>query len=242
MGNNLGDLMLHVPQLPDHTTVYHEFAAGNDQVFSLSPAAMIGKTISDSTFLSTSLSTSLSEDTALHFAADGANSVMASIHLPEGFRALPASAETPTEFEGQVPLLTSEQELLLPRGISFFIQDAFRDVDRKLRVDLMPQGFDQSIIRPFADGGFYDGSGPMLVGERGPEIFNPGSAGYVVPNGQLGGRSSTTVRNNTYYVTLNNPVLTSEQSQDDVLAYLQAGLEAADAQGVPLAATGTDVH
>lgn len=45
----------------------------------------------------------------------------------------------------------------------------------------------------FADGG-YTGSDPILVGEKGPEIFNPGKGGFVTPNHKLGG-AGTLVQN-----------------------------------------------
>jgi hypothetical protein len=41
----------------------------------------------------------------------------------------------------------------------------------------------------FADGG-YTGSDPIMVGERGPEIFNPGNGGTITPNNKMGGGSS----------------------------------------------------
>ena len=36
---------------------------------------------------------------------------------------------------------------------------------------------------------------PSLVGERGPELFVPQSAGRIVPNNALGGTTSNTVNN-----------------------------------------------
>jgi hypothetical protein len=36
-----------------------------------------------------------------------------------------------------------------------------------------------------------------MIGERGPELFVPGSSGRIIPNNQLGGGSST------YNVTVN---------------------------------------
>lgn len=36
-------------------------------------------------------------------------------------------------------------------------------------------------------------SGPTIVGENGPEIFDPGTSGYVIPNGALRGGSSSPV-------------------------------------------------
>lgn len=42
-------------------------------------------------------------------------------------------------------------------------------------------------LKPFANGGDPPVGVPSLVGERGPELFVPKSAGTIVPNGQLGG-------------------------------------------------------
>jgi len=48
----------------------------------------------------------------------------------------------------------------------------------------------------FADGGFTPGGKPIVVGERGPELFYPGrSGGYIQPNHQLGGGGVTVVQN-----------------------------------------------
>ena len=44
-----------------------------------------------------------------------------------------------------------------------------------------------SFLTPSAAGGFRQGGQPLLVGERGPEMFVPSGAGRVIPNGQVGG-------------------------------------------------------
>jgi len=44
----------------------------------------------------------------------------------------------------------------------------------------------------FADGGSVSGSKPIIVGERGPEIFAPGASGTIIPNDKIGGGGSTT--------------------------------------------------
>ena len=44
----------------------------------------------------------------------------------------------------------------------------------------------------FADGGSVSGSKPIIVGERGPEIFSPGASGTIIPNDKIGGGGSTT--------------------------------------------------
>jgi hypothetical protein len=49
-----------------------------------------------------------------------------------------------------------------------------------------------------ADGGPADANTPYIVGERGPELFVPRSAGVVIPNNQLSNSmgSTTNVTNN----------------------------------------------
>jgi phage-related minor tail protein len=42
----------------------------------------------------------------------------------------------------------------------------------------------------FASGGLTPGGRPIVVGERGPEVFIPASNGTVVPNSALGGGQS----------------------------------------------------
>ena len=49
-------------------------------------------------------------------------------------------------------------------------------------------------IAPMAAGGPVSGGRPFLVGERGPELFVPGSNGNIVPNNAMGG--------NTYQITV----------------------------------------
>lgn len=51
-------------------------------------------------------------------------------------------------------------------------------------------------LAPFADGGAISQGQPALVGERGPEVFVPRSAGTIVPNHALGGSGVTNVTNN----------------------------------------------
>jgi len=50
----------------------------------------------------------------------------------------------------------------------------------------------------FADGGRPPVGVPSMVGERGPEIFVPDSAGTVVPNHAIGGSSVTVVQHNSF--------------------------------------------
>ncbi len=58
-------------------------------------------------------------------------------------------------------------------------------------------------VMPFAEGGQTSGNRPILVGERGPEIFMPKGGGNVIPNGAMGGGGTTLfapVINNSFQV------------------------------------------
>ena len=48
-------------------------------------------------------------------------------------------------------------------------------------------------IPGFAEGGSVGGGKPIVVGEKGPEIFTPGKSGYITPNHALGGTSNVTI-------------------------------------------------
>ena len=52
----------------------------------------------------------------------------------------------------------------------------------------------------FADGGNPPVNKPSIVGENGPELFVPKSAGTIVPNDKLGGANQTV--NNNYVVNI----------------------------------------
>jgi phage-related minor tail protein len=65
------------------------------------------------------------------------------------------------------------------------------------------------------------GGGSYLVGERGPELFTPGTSGNITPNGAMGG--------NTITVNVNGG------DPNQVVAALQRWVR--DNGSVPLAAT-----
>jgi phage-related minor tail protein len=48
-------------------------------------------------------------------------------------------------------------------------------------------GVDPGMLSGFATGGAVLGGRAIMVGEGGPEMFVPQSAGRIVPNGQMGG-------------------------------------------------------
>jgi hypothetical protein len=47
-----------------------------------------------------------------------------------------------------------------------------------------------------ANGGPVMGGGTYIVGERGPELFTPGTSGTITPNNAMGGSTSITVNVN----------------------------------------------
>jgi hypothetical protein len=55
------------------------------------------------------------------------------------------------------------------------------------------KGWDVPDIPTFAQGGRFDG-GPMIVGEKGPEMLVPGMAGTIVPNNRMTGGGPVEVR------------------------------------------------
>jgi hypothetical protein len=57
-------------------------------------------------------------------------------------------------------------------------------------------GQDVGKIFGFANGGRPPTNQPSIVGERGPELFVPDTAGTIIPNNKLGG--ATTVNVNVY--------------------------------------------
>ena len=70
-------------------------------------------------------------------------------------------------------------------------------------------GFDMSFLEGRAKGGPVAGGKPYMVGEQGPELFVPSSAGNIIPNGAGGG----SVTNNNNYITNNINALDSKSVQ-----------------------------
>jgi len=80
-----------------------------------------------------------------------------------------------------------------------------------------------------ASGGYRDGSKPYLVGERGPEIFNPGVSGTITPNNKIGGSSINIV--NQINVTVADGQATtntksSAQQGQDIAKSLESMMDA----------------
>ena len=67
-------------------------------------------------------------------------------------------------------------------------------------------------IPGFAEGGNVKGGGPIMVGEKGPELFVPPSSGRIIPNNQLGqGSGGTAVASAP---TTNNYITNNIQALD----------------------------
>ena len=58
--------------------------------------------------------------------------------------------------------------------------------------------FDYAVVSGYADGGDPPVGRPSIVGERGPELFVPKTAGTIIPNHALGNMGSTTNVTNNY--------------------------------------------
>jgi len=71
----------------------------------------------------------------------------------------------------------------LMRGFGSFLADKFGPTEY---LDPLSDEFGEK-YKPRARGGPVRGGSPYLVGERGPELFVPGSSGNITPNHQLGG-------------------------------------------------------
>ncbi|HTE42407.1 MAG TPA: hypothetical protein VK629_16410 [Steroidobacteraceae bacterium] len=85
-----------------------------------------------------------------------------------------------------------------------------------------PSGWSVPIDGVRANGGLVMAGGNYLVGERGPELFVPGSGGSIVPNNQLGGASFALTHNINIgagnAVTRGEVVAALKVSQDQTIA------------------------
>lgn len=85
-------------------------------------------------------------------------------------------------------------------------KEAFKDMARSIVNDLLKIAIQRSITGPIAGafgslfgkaiGGPVQNGRPYMVGERGPELFIPNSAGSIVPNKDMTGGGGTTVVQN----------------------------------------------
>jgi hypothetical protein len=89
----------------------------------------------------------------------------------------------------------------------FFIKNLLGGIAGIFGYDVGFTGSSITSITKRAKGGTVNNSQPYMVGEQGPELFVPNSAGNIVPNDQLGG-SSGPVTNN--YITNNIQALDSK--------------------------------
>ena len=71
-------------------------------------------------------------------------------------------------------------------------------------------------------GGPVDAGGRYLVGERGPELFMPGSSGTIVPNG--GGSTSVTIAAGA--VQINSPLMNAPRARMEIAAMVGDALMA----------------
>lgn len=87
----------------------------------------------------------------------------------------------------------------------------------------MPQSGDSSSSLALrASGGPVSAGKTYLVGERGPELFSPGSSGKILPNGTFGGSSSIVIQSvvGTLTVNVSGPAAAGQEIKDAVLKAL----------------------
>jgi len=65
-------------------------------------------------------------------------------------------------------------------------------------------------FRMGAYGGEFSANKPYIIGERGPEIFQPNSSGTIIPNNKIGGGSGVTVNINY------NPLISTASYEEAV--------------------------
>ena len=94
-----------------------------------------------------------------------------------------------------------------------------------------------SSLMGFASGGDVQGNTPVIVGEQGPEIFMPKSAGSIVPNGALSNMSRSGQQNAITQVTY-NITATDATSFKNMLAADPTYLYALTQQGAKSIPTG----
>ncbi len=100
---------------------------------------------------------------------------------------------------------------------------AFKDMARSIVNDLLKIAIQKSITGPLGDafgsmfgkaiGGPVQRNTPVLVGERGPEVFLPASSGSIVPNKNMSGGGGTTVVQNISISTGVSQTVRAEISQ-----------------------------
>jgi phage-related protein len=84
------------------------------------------------------------------------------------------------------------------------IANVGKDILSKLIPDLPGAGIIKDVIGHipgFVAGGNY-GPGPMIVGEKGPELLIPRGSGTIIPNSALTGGAPAMAAGNTYYITV----------------------------------------
>lgn len=79
-----------------------------------------------------------------------------------------------------------------------------------------------SLLPGFASGGLVSGDRTILVGEQGPELFRPSSAGEIIPNNKLGLGGD----NINIHMTVNTPDAGSfRANQGEILAELNRAMQ-----------------
>jgi len=102
-------------------------------------------------------------------------------------------------------------------------QDIMRLIFRRMVTDPLADFFSGGIskILGFADGGRPPVGKPSIVGERGPELFVPSSAGTIIPNHKLGGVGGG---GSTYYIDARGADQTGLARLESMIRQTQASI------------------
>jgi hypothetical protein len=127
-------------------------------------------------------------------ATSGADADLAvSIEKSHG-RIVTATEEATVKNEAQVVSLQNLQATVKP-GSALYVAiqqyiDQLNAIPKSVYTNISYAGVHTPLVGKSAMGGPIPGNIPRLVGEKGPEIFVPNTAGTVIPNNQLGSMSN----------------------------------------------------
>jgi tetrahydromethanopterin S-methyltransferase subunit B len=91
-----------------------------------------------------------------------------------------------TYLDGLIPFVTFDELVSMATDTAY---NQMADVINPFitAYNSFPLTDDISLMATRAEGGPVIGGQPYIVGEKGPEVFTPGSSGAIIPNDQLGG-------------------------------------------------------
>ena len=98
------------------------------------------------------------------------------------------------QMESEIARLAAEDLMskLFPKGAADSFTKFFQSLGFGTAAASAPTGADAAWVPVYADGGDPPQNEPSLVGERGPELFIPKTAGTIIPNDKIRGETHVT--------------------------------------------------